>query len=65
MEGPVAFDGFVMDFLRKHFPDGDAPQWVHDALLHAGIDISRSLRVSSVINTVVLRKSTDNSSSII
>ena len=45
MEGPVAFDGFVMDFLRKHFPDGDAPQWVHDALLHAGIDISRSFRV--------------------
>ena len=30
----------MLDFLRNHFPDGNAPQWVHDALNHADINIS-------------------------
>jgi hypothetical protein len=33
-----------LDFLHNQFPDGSAPQWVHDALHHADINISAAFK---------------------
>ena len=36
------FNKYVQDFVRAHYPDCDAPQWVIDALDVAGIDVRLS-----------------------
>lgn len=33
------FPQFVQAFVARHFPDGDVPCWVVDALQEAGIDV--------------------------
>ncbi|KAH0477739.1 MAG: uncharacterized protein KVP18_004899 [Porospora cf. gigantea A] len=33
------FQQFAVDFLKRHFPAGQTPVWVRDALLAAGFDL--------------------------
>mmetsp|Transcript_7089 Transcript_7089/g.10805 ORF Transcript_7089/g.10805 Transcript_7089/m.10805 type:complete len:547 (+) Transcript_7089:144-1784(+) len=35
------YNDYVIDFINDHFPKGDTPKWVRDALSSAGIDLKQ------------------------
>ena len=47
LEGSASFESFVRVFLTRHFPSGEAPLWVHQALREADIDIADLMKISA------------------